>query len=875
MGSGGSTVPSSSATNYGFPMANLNNWSATEATQRMPVSIAGTISTLYVHLATAPGAGTSWAFTLVKNGVDTALTCTVADAAVTCNDTSNSFSVAAGDDLSVKSVPTNTPASTVGIRWSYKLAGSTTGESTIPGSTRTSTIAANSTVYMGIQGCAAPNSTLNNRDQVMPTGGVIDDFYVKLNAAPGAGQSVTFTLMKNGADTSVTCTVSDSATSCTDLTNTASFVATDTVALKAVTSATATARMASWSFRWLPTIDGEALYLHSSGSAMNTAGSVRYNTTSGTTTSWASGESATITLPGAFTMRKLYIVLNTAPGGAASYTFKNRLNAADGSFSVAISGAATTGNDTSTTQVISNGDRLAFSSLSASTPASSIPKYSFVAFTGSSSTPTPTPTPTNTSAGPTATPTNTPTVTSTPTATATGTPVLYTCEAWTNNNNSGAGSARACLEGTGNKVCVAGISGRVALTTPISITSANMWVSGAPARSMMTNSGIKVKSSNVIVENMELRPGDANPGETPDQRDGILIERGSSDITNVTIRKNSISWAIDENASTYEDPGNVDDVIFEKNIISEGLYFSQQSDVRHSSGCIIWTDRTSFRWNMFANNQNRNCLMKYTSNEWEFINNVVFNAGGTTPGANWLNQEYNALGTSVFGDIISNLFVPGSGTALGSYGFYANPAPATGSKFYLSDNLGPTRPTTGDPEFAITNINPTPYGSGTRVVNITNNAEIVPIATVLPKVAAEAGARAWARNSTDLRIIQAVQTAAAITPTGTPNYSLYGGAYVDCVVGCQTPNPNATATPPHVPTQVPEGGYPVIAEATVAIDCSTGWPKTASEVNTWLAQFETTPTPTPTPTVTPGGPTLTPTPTPAVKPDLLLLGVGR
>jgi hypothetical protein len=426
---------------------------------------------------------------------------------------------------------------------------------------------------------------------------------------------------------------------------------------------------------------------------------------------------------------------------------------------------------------------------------------------------------------------------------------------------------------------VPGISGQVALSTPIKIASNNIWASGAPTRSLFTNSGIEIEASGVTVENMEIRPGDAMPGRTYEQRDAISVIRNASNIDNVLIRKNSISWATDENTATFEDPGTVRNVIFEDNIISEGLYYNLHPDVRHSMGCIIWTDRTTFRRNLFANNQNRNCLIKYTTNEWEFINNVVFNAGGTTPGANWLNQEYNALGTSVFGDIIGNLFVPGSGSALGSFGFYANPSPATGSKFFLSDNLGPTRPTTGDPEWNIANFSPTPYGSASRVVNITSNADIVPVATALPRIALNAGARAWDRNSTDTRIIRAVQTAAAITPTGTPNYSLYGGAYVDCVVNCGTPNPNATATPPYVQTQVPEGGYPVVPVATVAVDCVTGWPKTAPQVQTWLAAFEQTPTPTPTPTptatptptITPGGPTLTPTPATGI----LLLGVGR
>lgn len=879
---GSTSAPSTASASFANPSGNNNQFSTPESARANVISAACTLKSMAVRLGTAPSAGKSWTITAMINGVASGIECVIADSATTCTDT-GSDAISAGQTLSYRITPSGTPTSTslVQISSACNVSGFKT---VLLGSTRVANVTNTVVNYGAPIGGNSPVTVLNQLSQVIPTGGNITGLRVNSSVAPGAGTSYAIAINKNGTDSATTCTIANTATSCINSTST-SVVAGDTIVISITPTGTPTAAAFNWSIEWEPTIAGEGITMASSTNNLNTTGSIRHHFPTTGSNGWNATEANQDAIfPGSYDVRKLTALTNTAPGGTASYVFRVRKNAANGNGVVTLLGADNVETDATNTDSFVAGDRFNFSSINGGTgtPATTLGKTSAVIF-DSATIPTPTPTATPT-ATQTATATSTPTVTPLgPTATPTPTPtaVLYSCEAWTNNHNAGPGSARHCLEGAGNKVCVPGISGRVELHTPIQIGSSNFWVSGAPARSMFTNSGVEINASNVILENMEIRPGDALPGAAFEFRDSVSVVRNGSNISNVTIRNNSISWSTDENVSTFEDPGLVSNVIFEDNIISEALYFSQHPEVRHSSGCIMWTDRTSFRRNLFANNQNRNCLIKYTANEWEFINNVVFNAGGTTPGANWLNQEYNALGTSVFADIIGNLFVPGSGSALGSFGFYANPAPATGSKFFLSDNLGPTRPTTGDPEWNIANFSPTPYGSASRVVNITSNADIVPVATALPKIAAEAGARAWARNSTDQRIISAVQTAAAITPTGTPNYSLYGGAYVDCVVGCATPNPNATATPPHVPTQAPEGGYPVIPVATVPVDCVTGWPKTAPEVQTWLAQFEATATPTPTatgtptPTITPGGPTLTPTPTPAVKPDLLLLGVGR
>jgi len=79
-----------------------------------------------------------------------------------------------------------------------------------------------------------------------PRSGTFRNLYINVTNSPGAGQSYVFTLRVNGADTSVTCTISDSATSCNDTTHTAAITAGQTYSIKSVSSATATGTDPAW-----------------------------------------------------------------------------------------------------------------------------------------------------------------------------------------------------------------------------------------------------------------------------------------------------------------------------------------------------------------------------------------------------------------------------------------------------------------------------------------------------------------------------------------------------------------------------------------------------------------------------------------------------
>lgn len=77
------------------------------------VAKSGTITNLYVAADGNTFTSATAALTLMKNGIATALTCTLAAAGLTCNDTSNSVSVTAGDTVSLRIVTTNSGTGTL------------------------------------------------------------------------------------------------------------------------------------------------------------------------------------------------------------------------------------------------------------------------------------------------------------------------------------------------------------------------------------------------------------------------------------------------------------------------------------------------------------------------------------------------------------------------------------------------------------------------------------------------------------------------------------------------------------------------------------------------------------------------------------------
>lgn len=82
--------------------------SSTEADATVKAPSSATITNFQVNVSAAPGSGNTYVLTWRKAGADQSLTCTIADTATTCTDTTHSFTVSQGDLVAVKIVSTGT-----------------------------------------------------------------------------------------------------------------------------------------------------------------------------------------------------------------------------------------------------------------------------------------------------------------------------------------------------------------------------------------------------------------------------------------------------------------------------------------------------------------------------------------------------------------------------------------------------------------------------------------------------------------------------------------------------------------------------------------------------------------------------------------------
>ena len=124
----------------------------------------------------------------------------------------------------------------------------------IGGGTGLNTLDKNSVSYVPMFNAGVSNAE-GEVQQFLPTAGTVSDFYVILNTNPGNGKSYTFVVRWNGADTPVpvTCTISGTDTTGSDLTNSVDFDAGDLISIMVTPSAAKpTLASMSWTAKFSP-----------------------------------------------------------------------------------------------------------------------------------------------------------------------------------------------------------------------------------------------------------------------------------------------------------------------------------------------------------------------------------------------------------------------------------------------------------------------------------------------------------------------------------------------------------------------------------------------------------------------------------------------
>lgn len=97
---GNSSVGTTTATRYMVP--GFDQSLAHTTLVSIPVTYGGTIKSLYVRHNVPAGNGNAIVYTVLKNGVATALTVSLASTGTTASDLVNSFTVVAGDTLAIE-----------------------------------------------------------------------------------------------------------------------------------------------------------------------------------------------------------------------------------------------------------------------------------------------------------------------------------------------------------------------------------------------------------------------------------------------------------------------------------------------------------------------------------------------------------------------------------------------------------------------------------------------------------------------------------------------------------------------------------------------------------------------------------------------------
>ncbi|MEM6820484.1 MAG: hypothetical protein AAF558_00900 [Verrucomicrobiota bacterium] len=365
----------------------------------------------------------------------------------------------------------------------------------------------------------------------------------------------------------------------------------------------------------------------------------------------------------------------------------------------------------------------------------------------------------------------------------------------TNLNDSGSGSFREAVGTSGARIIVFTVSGIITLDSPLTINNSNITIAGqtAPGDGITLENGsnnrnptLKIKATDVIVQHLKIRTGDAmgqDLTETDVDIDCIAI---NSDSNRVTLDHISASWSIDEAIQVWGDAQNIS---IQNCIIAEPLHNNnihpktRNSSQTHSCAMLIGGStgyshgNVTVHKNLFAHAARRNPRV---GSPWitEVVNNVMYNTGGES----WGLLQPALMSDTVKSNFIKNAFIPGTDT--GSPGFFLGKLDnlTSSSEIYVDGNSTPqgVDETSGSLQTFLV----------TSRISATQVDEEFTADAAYSKVLSEAGAcwrleadgtKSWRRDSLDAGWVQDVIDGTGTwqtNPGSIPSHSA-GTAYTD------------------------------------------------------------------------------------------------
>lgn len=340
--------------------------------------------------------------------------------------------------------------------------------------------------------------------------------------------------------------------------------------------------------------------------------------------------------------------------------------------------------------------------------------------------------------------------------------------------DKGTGTLRACVEAKEPRTCRFSVAGIIQLRTNLAANSPHLQILGDTALGPIELHGatLQIRTFDVLIQHLAVRPGDSRSGPNPDARDAIQITQygHTRPVYDVRLDHISATWAVDENVSIYG--VTVRDVQIINSIIAEPLYRSIHSKGPHGMNLLInpGAKNILLQGNLFAHGYDRNPRSK-DSTTLQVINNAFYNWGGPSCWNAGLNLSSSSNYKGPLINFVGNLYRPGKSSAKKICpSIYNDSTVPKSTKIFVRDNIGPTRQTSNQDQWLISGLPKTMQASAPL---LPLPKDITPVHELVNYLEDNVGPRPWERSQTDARIVA--------------EFLNSSGDIKNCVSGCSRP----------------------------------------------------------------------------------------